>query len=1406
MTRLRIVLFISILLSGRGLLAQRREPGPQENYLGNPGFEQGSDYWQFFKNPNADIAIDDRVWHSGKHSLRMEYNAHVEDRLGLYMVAANQLNAILVPGRIYTFSGWIKIAGVPAGKLGPIAYLCEAQSGEPSKQVQGNTDPAKNDGWVFVSMRYKAPAKVTMHQFRCQCHTAPNNAVGTAWFDDLKLEEGETATAFRPDWVDPSELYSQEHDVPWLPVPLGFRSSLDVVTPHVEMARGFVGGKPRVLWAGFYNNARLGCELAERGDLVLDSVVVNGSSTDVTDVTTLHAKCVEVFRTRLGIEVGSRQKAVGSGQRAGERSDNASLPTAYCLPPTVLVIEQGMLELLNKTDRMAIVERIAQGMGCVVLLGPIYKHGHPGAIQTPKIQELVRAAEALRGEGSGQRAEGSRQKVEGTDVGRSFVSPSPGRVVVTMNAMQNPQWSRGTAGIEASYSDILQAVYQSIGWPVGKVGADTWPKKPIAGQSWNAIVYGKAASVRVRVIPDLPAASSTLNDGYGVSVPRNVTAESWVSTVAKSSIETRVSMHSLPGGKYMLLVQALNEQRQVVDWTLTPFTVDSSIEIVKLEPLAGVFMPNAPLKVRVTVKNYYRTIPDANIVAELTDFKGRLLFVSRTPVSIAAGQTTHELPVSLSHSEHCAVQLKVSVEVGNARRAAEAMWLSAERVMPKVDFHVGGYDDFNDGWSRLGADMNVGPACPELGLRPFPWINLIGAMGPSRDVCDPQSIEKAIEYVTTSLVATSPCAPLGCILHDELDTFGFSSQASYAELEFFRQYLKETYKDLQALNASWRTHYGDWSEIDDKPAKINMITLGGGSPAAWADWHRASELAAHRFYGTLDKEVGSRQKAGGSDDLPTPFGPSGTRDTNGVNGIDWWLLAQDFRSICMYHGIHTEMYRSFAPAGRVMTNWSHLDALDDSGSLRVRLWHDVLGQCSGAPVYGGRYSNVFFPDYRPKPGILAYAEELAAVRSGFGRLISGARRNDEQAAIYYSPACYRARIVDMKDVFNAEPAQEENDLLASLSSGLADLRIGSHFISYAQVARGDLDPQRTRALFLWGALSLSDEETAAIRRYLLAGGTVVADCLPGLYDEHCHARAQSPFADCLPPGGEKGSGQDKLLGDWGLEQAAGTAGNYRTLIPNRQSLIPSVGKFILFSGFGSEYVKLRGYDYNGASTAPSSTKPTAVLKKLQAMLQSKANLKPNFRLCDLQGHDFAHSMMALDYIDGDARYFAAVPEGKYGESLDAALTTNSKGYLYDCRLGRFLGERGLPESPLQVKLQVSTGNVFAMLPYRVKQLELSVPSNARPGQPLEVQTKIVADGSGPAGLRAQTGMVRHVIVLQWCRPDGQQWPEDRMIVETTNGLANCKLTLALNDSSGKWTLFARDVATGVHAEAVVDVK
>ncbi len=315
-------------------------------------------------------------------------------------------------------------------------------------------------------------------------------------------------------------------------------------------------------------------------------------------------------------------------------------------------------------------------------------------------------------------------------------------------------------------------------------------------------------------------------------------------------------------------------------------------------------------------------------------------------------------------------------------------------------------------------------------------------------------------------------------------------------------------------------------------------------------------------------------------------------------------------------------------------------------------------------------------------------------------------------------------------------------------------------------------------------LALSDGEAAAIRRYLVRGGTVIADGEPGLYDEHCHRRATGPLHDCLPI--EIRSLSKPAAGDPRLRFGLRSVGK---------------GKFILYRDLDSGYVKARGYGYEGTADPTDGAAALRASVKLRAMLAEQAGLKADFRLCDERGKDFDHAITAMDYVDGRARYVACVPKGKYGRTLKARLTIPAAGHLYECRTGKYLGSIG-EKTTSDVTLYEATGNIFALLPYRVQRLDVTAPPRATLGRPIDVKATVVVApvqrvGDGP--------YARHVVVLQLRRPDGRELPENRWIDETVHGSAVDRLYLALNDPAGKWTLIARDVATGIRQTAVIEV-
>lgn len=72
---------------------------------------------------------------------------------------------------------------------------------------------------------------------------------------------------------------------------------------------------------------------------------------------------------------------------------------------------------------------------------------------------------------------------------------------------------------------------------------------------------------------------------------------------------------------------------------------------------------------------------------------------------------------------------------------------------------------------------------------------------------------------------------------------------------------------------------------------------------------------------------------------------------------------------------------------------------------------------------------------------------------------------------------------------------------------LEDFRVQYNWISYADLLEKGIDPNEYKVLILPRTLALSDQEADVIRKYVEAGGHLIADHQTGLFDQHGKARA-----------------------------------------------------------------------------------------------------------------------------------------------------------------------------------------------------------------------------------------------------------------------------------------------------------
>jgi len=134
----------------------------------------------------------------------------------------------------------------------------------------------------------------------------------------------------------------------------------------------------------------------------------------------------------------------------------------------------------------------------------------------------------------------------------------------------------------------------------------------------------------------------------------------------------------------------------------------------------------------------------------------------------------------------------------------------------------------------------------------------------------------------------------------------------------------------------------------------------------------------------------------------------------------------------------------------------------------------------------------------------------------------------------------------------------------------------------------------------------------------------------------------------------------------------------------------------------------------------------------------------------------------------------------------------AEAHVYDVRAGKYLGKTAAVETTL------APGDtaLYACLPYQVKELAVSAPAQAKPGDTLSLKADVHSDG-GRAG--------DHVLHIELLTPQGRPAWHYTWNVLARGGTLNVDVPLALNEAPGQWSVRVRDVLTGVAAETTFTV-
>ncbi len=616
---------------------------------------------------------------------------------------------------------------------------------------------------------------------------------------------------------------------------------------------------------------------------------------------------------------------------------------------------------------------------------------------------------------------------------------------------------------------------------------------------------------------------------------------------------------------------------------------------------------------------------------------------------------------------------------------------------------------------------------------------------------DPAWLQTIRERLQGTVASYARFRPLFYNLADEP---GIAQTASFWDFDMsphslaaMRDWLREEYGSLDALNAQWGSSFAGWDAVMPMTTR-EAVMREDDNYSAWADFKAWMDVAFARAVraGTEAVHAADPTARAGLEGMQIP----------GWGGYDYSLLAHSVDVMEIYdYGENVETARSLNP-GLVILNTS------GSGGAREAygVWRDFLRGSRGTILWDENRRMVG-PDAVPGERGRQATRWIAALRGGVGALLIGAERHVDPIAMLYSPASQRTQWMlrvkpggqawserDVDDEYEDNPIR---DASARLRWAIEHMGLQHRMIAPAQIEQGALTRDGYRVLILPHAVALSPRAAAEIRRFVSAGGTVIAEGESGLFDAHSRRAAEPLLADLFPPG---------------------PAAAMRTVPLGRGRAI----------------------------RLPDAAPEGGDMKPILAPIFAGAGVLPQFPLTRADGRQVG-DVESYAFRNGDVtllafqRSPAIYPDADPARAAEAQaplrLSLPGRFHVHDLLGGKMLGET----DRLELTLDGVTPTILAIAPAPLPEPALSAPSELRQGE--TGMLRIGWEGASPAAL--------HVVHLEVTDPAGRLLRHYSGNLLARGPFVTHSLPLALNDPIGTWRVRATDVISGRALDAAIEV-
>ena len=818
-----------------------------------------------------------------------------------------------------------------------------------------------------------------------------------------------------------------------------------------------------------------------------------------------------------------------------------------------------------------------------------------------------------------------------------------------------------------------------------------------------------------------------------------------------------------------------------------------------------------------------RQIEGAQLRWEARDAFDRLLATATSDVPAAGGEVSATLdlpkPVTVCHVLSAALtQGDAELDYDQARFTMTApypyddftalMWNTATTSPLMLNTDRLCYEwgaDMCDPANTLRADDARAALIYDLrsrsGLRMVPYVTRIYAEEPvdnqrQPSLSDPEYLAQWTDWLTVQGRQAAPYQPAAYTLGDENFLYRGEGEVGWhpAAIAAFREWLEAKYGTIARLNEAWGGDYAAFDEVE--PMLLEEVVGRAAGFAPWID-HKTfldeSFADTHNTFRDVLRAQDEDAKVG----------------WDGILGYTW-KSGYNFTELTEECDLN-QTYISRWLQGRLVTDFRRDDALTGKWGNRVADnedgWHAFPWACLMEgdnsvwwwTSWGCDYIP-FYPDLSQSNYGKWFFEAVRETTAGPGRMIVHAERDPSPIAVLYAKRDMFAGAIAAQMVQNQPWAgdngfhREHEDMLKVLF----DLGYDPRHISLAELA-GGISPDDHRVLVLPLATCLSDSDVAALREYVEAGGTLIADGRVGILTGDGAFRDTRPLDDVFgisTPAGIEGFTAEGSQGEVAQGFSAHVlepdlrvdGGLARGAIDGTPVLIRN------------SYGEGTAYTLNFTMGDYTSERVTEGSRPRQAILDEIIRGAGVVPLAEITGPDGDRpvGIHQFGFTDGAARYLCVQQDILLPslEDQQCTITLPEPAVVYDVRADRQVGDG--PVREWDATLSRGYPLVYAILPYEVSSVSVQAPDAAERGANAEVTVAVEADGE-----EAGYHVVRVDVYAPGAEEPHRQYSQN---ADCDGAPGMAVIPFALSDEAGTWRIVAHDAASGVSAETTVEVR